>query len=104
MKMRFHHSIQRELPHSFSDVLSAVAKFVLLKRPLRFLGLPAAVLLIIGMLWWFQILAEWSSRHDFAIGNALVASVVVMFRFFLGIGALILLAISLALKERPREA
>lgn len=87
----------------FSDVLSAVAKMVLLRRPVRFLGLPAVALLIIGMYWWLQILTEWNTTHDFAIGTALVASIIVLFGFFLGIGAIILLAISLAIKERPRE-
>jgi hypothetical protein len=87
----------------FSDVLSTVAKIVLLKRPIRFLGLPAMILVIGGLYWWFQILDRYNSTRQFAIGNAIVASVVVIVGFFLGIGAIILLAISLAIKERPRE-
>ncbi len=88
----------------FSDVLSSLAKIVLLRRPIRFLGVPSMVLVIAGLYWWFQILTEYNSSHEFAIGNAIVASVVVMIGFFLGLGAIILLAISMAIKERPREA
>jgi hypothetical protein len=61
-------------------------------------------LVIWGLYWWFQILTSYNSTKEFAIGNAIVASVVVMVGFFLGLGAIILLAISMAIKERPREA
>lgn len=88
----------------FSDVLSTLAKIVLLKRPIRFLGLPAMILVIAGLYWWFQILGEYNSTRGFAIGNAIVASAVIVIGLFLGIAAMILLAISLAIRERPREA
>jgi glycosyltransferase involved in cell wall biosynthesis len=88
----------------FSDVLSTLAKIVLVKRPIRFLGLPAMILVIAGLYWWFQILGQYNSTREFAIGNAIVASSVVIIGFFLGMAAMILLAISLAIRERPREA
>jgi glycosyltransferase involved in cell wall biosynthesis len=79
----------------FSDVVSALAKVALLKRPLRFLGIPAMVLVLVGLFWWFQILDTYNTTRQFAIGNALVASVVLIAGFFLGVGAIILLAIRL---------
>lgn len=83
----------------FSDILSTLAKITLLKRPLRFLGIPAVLMVLYGLLRWFQILDAYNTTREFAIGNALVASVVLIAGFFLGIGAIILLAIRLIVQE-----
>jgi glycosyltransferase involved in cell wall biosynthesis len=83
----------------FSDVLSTLAKIALLKRPLRFLGIPAVLMVLFGLFRWIQILNTYNTTREFAIGNALVASVVLIAGFFLGIGAIILLAIRLIVQE-----
>jgi glycosyltransferase involved in cell wall biosynthesis len=87
----------------FSDVASTITKVVLLRRPIRYLGIPAVLLVVVGLYRWFQILDAYNSTRQFAIGNAIVASLVLIVGFFLGIGAIILLAISLAIQERPKE-
>lgn len=83
----------------FSDILSTLAKVALLKRPLRYLGIPATLMVLFGLIRWIQILDAYNSTREFAIGNALVASVVLIAGFFLGIGAIILLAIRLIVQE-----
>jgi hypothetical protein len=99
-------SYGRETDHTlnpvlhFTDVVSAIAKQTFLKRPVRFLGVPAAVLVVGGLYWWLLILDIFNRTREFAIGNAIVASVVLMVGFFLGISTLILLAIVLMVQER----
>jgi hypothetical protein len=83
----------------FSDVFSALVKTVVLKRPLRSLGIPGAALVLVGLYWWVQILDTYNATRQFAIGNALVASVILLAGFFLGISALLLIAIVLAVQE-----
>ncbi len=83
----------------FSDVFSALVKTVVLKRPVRSLGIPGAVLVLAGLYWWVQILYTYNATKQFAIGNALVASVILLAGFFLGISAVILIAIVLAIQE-----
>jgi hypothetical protein len=67
---------------------------------MRSLGIPAVVLVVGGLYWWVNILATYNATRQFAIGNALVASVVLLAGFFLGISALILAAIVLAIQEQ----
>lgn len=83
----------------FTDVMSAIFKATILRRPIRFLGIPAIVLVIVGVYWWLQILDIWNAKGAFAIGNALVASVILLGGFFLGIGAIILLSITILTQE-----
>ena len=83
----------------FSDVVSGLAKNTFLKRPVRFLGIPAAALVLGGVYWWTLILDQYNRTGKFAIGNALVASVVLMIGFFLSVGSLILLSITLITQE-----
>jgi glycosyltransferase involved in cell wall biosynthesis len=98
-------SYGRETDHTlnpilhFTDVVSAIAKQALLKRPVRFLGIPSAALIIGGLYWWILILDAYNHTREFAIGNAIVASVVLMLGFFLGISSLILLALVLIVQE-----
>ena len=87
----------------FTDVISVIAKNSFLRRPVRFLGIPAAVLIIGGLYWWLLILDLYNRTREFAIGNALVASVVLMIGFFLSIGSLILLSITLTAQESNRS-
>jgi len=83
----------------FSDVIAAITRIAILKRPIRFLGVPAACLVIIGLSWWVRILWIYNETRQFALGNALVASVVLIAGFFLGVASLFLLAIRLTLQE-----
>lgn len=87
----------------FTDVISVIAKNSFLRRPVRFLGVPAAILIIGGLYWWLLILDLYNRTRAFAIGNALVASVVLMIGFFLSVGSLILLAITLTTQESNRS-
>jgi glycosyltransferase involved in cell wall biosynthesis len=84
----------------FSDVLVAVIKEVVLKRPVRSLGIPGLILVIVGLYWWVRILDIYNATRQFAIGNALVASVVLLAGFFMVISAMMLIAIVLAIQER----
>jgi glycosyltransferase involved in cell wall biosynthesis len=84
----------------FSDVFSAIVKTVILKRPLRSLGIPGSILVLVGLYWWIQILDIYNASRQFAIGNALVASVILLVGFFMAISAVILIAIVLAIQER----
>jgi glycosyltransferase involved in cell wall biosynthesis len=84
----------------FSDVLVAVIKEVVLKRPVRSLGIPGLILVIVGVYWWIRILDIYNATRQFAIGNALVASVVLLAGFFTVISAMMLIAIVLAIQER----
>ena len=40
----------------FSDVFSALVKTVVLRRPIRSLGIPGAALVLVGLYWWVKIL------------------------------------------------
>jgi glycosyltransferase involved in cell wall biosynthesis len=84
----------------FSDVLVAIIKAVILKRPVRSLGIPGLLLVIVGVYWWIRILDIYNATRQFAIGNALVASVVLLAGFFMVISAMMLVAIVLAIQER----
>jgi glycosyltransferase involved in cell wall biosynthesis len=84
----------------FGDVLLAIIKAVILKRPVRSLGIPGLVLVIVGVYWWIRILDIYNTTTQFAIGNALVASVVLLAGFFMAISAMVLIAIILAIQER----
>jgi glycosyltransferase involved in cell wall biosynthesis len=84
----------------FSDVFSAIVRTVILKRPLRSLGIPGSILVLVGLYWWIQILDIYNATRQFAIGNALVASVILLVGFFMAISAVILIAIVLAIQER----
>jgi glycosyltransferase involved in cell wall biosynthesis len=84
----------------FSDVFLAIIKAVVLKRPVRSLGIPGLLLVILGVYWWIRILDIYNATREFAIGNALVASVVLLAGFFMVISAMILIAIVLAIQER----
>jgi glycosyltransferase involved in cell wall biosynthesis len=84
----------------FSDVFSAIIKAIILKRPLRSLGIPGSILVLVGLYWWIQILDIYNGTRQFAIGNALVASVILLAGFFMAISAVVLIAIVLAIQER----
>jgi glycosyltransferase involved in cell wall biosynthesis len=84
----------------FSDVLVAIIKAVVLKRPVRSLGIPGLILVIVGVYWWIWILDIYNATRQFAIGNALVASVVLLAGFLMVISAMMLIAIVLAIQER----
>lgn len=98
-------SYGRDTDHSlnpllhFTDVVSAIAKNTFLRRPVRFLGVPGAALIVGGLYWWLLIFEQYDRTREFAIGNAIVASVVLMVGFFLATGSLILLAITLMVQE-----
>jgi glycosyltransferase involved in cell wall biosynthesis len=83
----------------FSDVLVALVKAVVLRRPVRSLGIPGLLLVIAGIYWWVRILDIYNATRQFAIGNALVASVVLLAGFFMVISAMMLIAIVLAIQE-----
>jgi glycosyltransferase involved in cell wall biosynthesis len=83
----------------FGDVLLAIIKAVVLKRPVRSLGIPGVLLLVVGVYWWIRILDIYNATREFAIGNALVASVVLLAGFFMVISAMVLIAIVLAIQE-----
>jgi glycosyltransferase involved in cell wall biosynthesis len=83
----------------FGDVLLAIIKAVVLKRPVRSLGIPGVLLVVVGVYWWIRILDIYNATREFAIGNALVASVVLLAGFFMVISAMVLIAIVLAIQE-----
>jgi glycosyltransferase involved in cell wall biosynthesis len=83
----------------FGDVLLAIIKAVVLKRPVRSLGIPGVLLVVVGVYWWIRILDIYNATKEFAIGNALVASVVLLAGFFMVISAMVLIAIVLAIQE-----
>lgn len=88
----------------FSDVLSAIVMMSIIRRPIRFLGIPAVALVALGLYGWLEVVSRYSMSGDLALGHALVYSMILLAGFFLGVGAIIVLAIRLVVQEDSRWA
>ena len=83
----------------FSDVLSAVMKELIGRRPFRVLGIPGLILIAYGIYGWLQILATYNYTAEFATGHALVFTVVLLGGMFMVMGAVVLFVIRLTVQE-----
>jgi hypothetical protein len=84
----------------FADIVAAIVKFSLVRRPLRVLGVPGVLLLIIGVYGWLDVLATYNSAYGFALGHALVYSIILLAGIFMTIAALLLFVMRIMLQER----
>jgi glycosyltransferase involved in cell wall biosynthesis len=85
----------------FSDVISAIVKTWLVRRPFRTLGIPGLVLLLVGVLGWLEVLASYDATKGFAIGHALVYTIILLSGMLVTITAMLLFIAKTVIQE-PR--
>jgi glycosyltransferase involved in cell wall biosynthesis len=85
----------------FSDVISAIVKTWLTRRPARILGIPGVVLLLVGMLGWLEVFANYDPTKGFAIGHALVYTIILLSGILMTMAAM-LLFIAKMMMQGPR--
>jgi hypothetical protein len=83
----------------FSDIISTVVKELVSRRPLRFVGIPGLFLIGFGLYGWLSILASYNFTREFAVGHALVYTVVLLTGIFMTTGAIVLFVIRLMIQE-----
>jgi glycosyltransferase involved in cell wall biosynthesis len=83
----------------FSDVVAAVFKEVLARRPLRFVGLPGLLLVAYGVYGWVEIFATYNTTNEFAVGHALVYTAVLLSGIFITTAGIVLFVIRLMVQE-----
>jgi glycosyltransferase involved in cell wall biosynthesis len=91
-------SVDRSAVH-FSDVISAIVKLSLVRRPVRTVGLPGLVLLLVGVLGWLDVLATYNTTQGFAIGHALVYTVILLTGMLMTLVAMLLFVAKMMLEE-----
>ena len=85
----------------FSDVISAIVKVWLVRRPARMLGTPGLVLLLVGLLGWLEVFANYDATKGFAIGHALVYTIILLSGLLMTMAAM-LLFIAKIMMQGPR--
>ena len=83
----------------FTDVASTIVKVFLIRRPLRTMGIPGLALLAIGMYGWLDVLATYNAAQGFALGHALVYTVILLSGMFTVIAAILLSAVRMAVQQ-----
>jgi hypothetical protein len=84
----------------FTDIVSTLVKFSLVRRPMRVMGIPGVLLLIIGVYGWLDVLATYNSAQGFALGHALVYTIILLAGIFMAIAAMLLFVMRIMLQER----
>jgi glycosyltransferase involved in cell wall biosynthesis len=83
----------------FTDVVSTIAKVSLSRRPLRTMGVPGMVLLLVGLYGWLDVLLTFNLVHEFALGHALVYTIVLLSGIFTIIAGILLSALRMAIQQ-----
>ena len=83
----------------FTDVISTILKVELVKRPLRTVGIPGLLLLLVGALGWLDVLATYNSAQGFALGHALVSTIVFLTGILMTLVAILLFALRIAIQQ-----
>jgi len=83
----------------FTDVFSTILKVPLVRRPLRVMGIPGLILLVAGVFGWLDVLATYNAAQGFALGHALVYSVILLTGILMTIVAMLLFAVRMAIQQ-----
>jgi glycosyltransferase involved in cell wall biosynthesis len=98
------YDVQKTSPRNpiihFTDIVSSLLKFSLVRRPLRAIGIPGVLLLIVGVYGWLDVFATYNSAQGFALGHALIYSIILLAGIFMTIAALLLFVMRIMLQER----
>lgn len=84
----------------FTDVFSTIIKVSLVRRPLRVIGVPGLVLLVVGLFGWLDVLATYNAAQEFALGHALVYTAVLLTGILMTIVATLLFVVRILLQEK----
>ena len=102
--VRMTYDVEKTSPRNplihFVDIVATIVKFSLVRRPLRVLGVPGVLLLIIGVYGWLDVFATYNSAQGFALGHALVYTIVLLAGTFMTIAAMLLFVMRIMLQER----
>ena len=83
----------------FTDVASTIVKVFLIRRPLRTMGAPGLALLVIGLYGWLDVLATYNATQGFAIGHALVYTIILLSGIFTVIAAILLSVVRMTVQQ-----
>jgi len=83
----------------FTDVISTIIKVELVRRPLRTVGIPGLLLLLVGMLGWLDVLATYNAAQGFALGHALISTIILLTGILVTLVAILLFALRIAIQQ-----
>lgn len=83
----------------FTDVISAIAKVELVRRPLRTMGIPGLLLLLVGVLGWLDVFATWNTAQGFALGHAFISTIILLTGILMTLVAILLFALRIGIQQ-----
>jgi hypothetical protein len=83
----------------FTDVIFTIVKVELVRRPLRTIGAPGLLLLLVGVFGWLDVLATWNTAQGFALGHALVYTIILLTGILMTLVAILLFALRIAIQQ-----
>ena len=83
----------------FTDVIATIVMVALARRPLRILGIPGLLLLLVGLFGWLDVLATYNAARGFPLGHGTVYSVILLPAIMMTITAMLLFAVRMAIQQ-----
>ena len=83
----------------FTDVIFTIVKVELVRRPLRTMGAPGLLLLLVGVFGWLDVLATWNTAQGFALGHALVYTIILLTGILMTLVAILLFALRIGIQQ-----